>query len=128
MPAWKEYKKTAEQRGALAFELYVVVSTPCGSEEAVKSYLGDHLDYQAEQELQGRLAFAGPLSDESGEIMDGTGMIIYRTDSLEAARAIANSDPMHSSGARSFTIRRWLINEGSLSLNVKLSKQQVLLS
>ena len=125
MPAWSEYKKIAQQRGALAYELYVVVSTPAGSEESVRAKLGDHLAYQADLESQGRLAFAGPLSDESGEIMGGSGMIIYRTDSFEAARAIAAADPMHASGARSFTLRRWLINEGSLSLNVKLSKQQV---
>ena len=125
MPAWSEYKKMAAERGSLAHELYVVVSTPTGSEEAVKNNLGDHLAYQAEQETAGNLAFAGPLSDETGELMNGTGMIIYRADSLEAARAIAEADPMHAAGARSFTIRRWLINEGSLSIEVKLSQQRV---
>jgi len=88
----------------------------------------DHLAYQAEQESPGQLAFAGPLSDESGAMMDGTGMIIYRANSLEDAKAIAIADSMHAAGARSFTIRRWLINEGSFSLYVKLSKQPVSLS
>jgi uncharacterized protein YciI len=128
MPSWAEYKKMAIERGSLALELYVVLSTPSGSAENVKSNLGEHLAYQSEQESLGHLAFAGPLSDESGEMMDGAGMIIYRAESLEAARQIASSDPMHASGARSFTIRRWLVNEGSLSLSVKLSKQEVKLT
>ena len=69
--------------------------------------------------------FAGPLSDLSGDQMEGAGMIIYQTNSLEQAREIAEQDPMHVSGARIFTLRRWLINEGSLQLGLKLSAQSV---
>jgi len=121
MVAWAEYKKAAKERGSLALELYAVISTPTGAPEAVKDNLPDHLAYQAEQERAGALAFAGPLSDLSGDNMHGTGMIIYRAASLEAARAIAEQDPMHKSGAREFTIRRWLVNEGSFVLSVGLS-------
>ncbi len=127
MPSWSEYKEIARERGSLAHELYVVISTPCGAEQAVKENLAAHLAYQGEQEAAGKLAFAGPLSDESGEVMNGTGMIVYRADSLEQARKIAEGDPMHAAGARSFTLRRWLINEGSLTVNVKLSAQSVTL-
>ena len=57
--------------------------------------------------------------------MQGTGMIVYRAESMEAARAIADGDPMHSSGARTYVLRKWLINEGSFSLNVGLSTGKV---
>ena len=53
--------------------------------------------------------------------MQGVGLIIYRAESLEAARALAEGDPMHKSGARSFVLRSWLINEGSLTVHVGLS-------
>ena len=53
------------------------------------------------------------------------GMIIYRAESLDAARALADADPMHQSGARSYTMRRWMINEGSFNLNVGLSTKVV---
>ena len=72
-------------------------------------------------ERAGQLAFAGPMSDETGEHMQGVGMIVYRADSLAAAQQLAENDPMHKSGARSFVLRRWLINEGSLNLSVGLS-------
>ena len=68
---------------------------------------------------------AGPLSDLTGEQMEGIGMIIYRAESLEAATAIADGDPMHLSGTREYTIRRWLVNEGSFQLDIKLSAQSV---
>ncbi len=125
MVAWTEYKQAAKARGSLALELFVVISTPEKSPEEVKAVLPSHLAYQAEQEQLGNLALAGPLSDDSGEQMQGTGMIIYRASSLEAATELAGKDPMHSTGTRSFTIRRWLVNEGSLQLDIKLSAQSV---
>ncbi|WP_299948593.1 YciI family protein [uncultured Ruegeria sp.] len=121
MVAWADYKSEAKSRGALALELYVALSTPAKAPEDVKASLPDHLAYQADLERAGLLAFAGPMSDETGEHMQGVGLIIYRADSLEAARKQAEDDPMHKSGARSFVLRRWMINEGSLNLSVGLS-------
>ncbi|MBX2824394.1 MAG: hypothetical protein KTR33_06670 [Gammaproteobacteria bacterium] len=124
MPAWNDYKQAARDRGSLALELYVVESTPVKPEQ-LKEQLPAHLAYQGEQEKQDNLVFAGPLSDDTGEQMEGTGLIVYRAESLDAARAIAEADPMHASGTRNFRIRRWLINEGSLQISVKLSQQEV---
>ncbi len=121
MVAWADYKSEAKSRGALALELYVALSTPTKAPEDVKAFLPDHLAYQADLERAGKLAFAGPMSDDTGEHMQGVGLIIYRADSLEAARKLAEGDPMHKSGARSFVLRRWMINEGSLNLSVGLS-------
>ena len=60
--------------------------------------------------------------------MMGMGMILYRAEGFEAARALAEADPMHAAGARTFTLRRWMINEGSIGINVKLSGQRVALT
>ena len=128
MVAWADYKAEAKSRGALALELYVASSVPAKEPQDVKASLPEHLAYQAELERAGTLAFAGPMSDETGEHMQGVGMIVYRAESLEAARALADGDPMHKSGARSYTLRRWMINEGSLNLSVGLSIKQVTLT
>ena len=127
MLSWSAYKKEAKARGALALECYMLISLPVQNGTLVKQHLPDHLAYQAKQEALGNLMFAGPLSDLSGEQMEGAGMIIYRTASLEEAREIADADPMHANGARTYTLRRWLINEGSMQLNLKLSAQSVTL-
>ncbi|MEO0831055.1 MAG: YciI family protein, partial [Pseudomonadota bacterium] len=115
---WQEYKREVKERGALALELYVALSKPAKEPERVKNVLPEHLAYIAKLETEGVLAFAGPMSDETGENMEGMGMIVLRAESMEQARALAAADPMHESGARSFVLRRWLINEGSVTLSV----------
>lgn len=125
MPAWNDYKSEAKARGSLAFELYAVTSTPAGDPAALKANLPDHLAYQGTQEKLGKLFLAGPMSDETGDLMEGVGLIIYRAASLDEARALAENDPMHLSGARTFTLRRWMVNEGALSFSMQLSAQSV---
>ncbi|SDE64206.1 YciI family protein [Ruegeria marina] len=125
MPSWNEYEAEARARGALAHELYMVLSTPAGDPAKVKDTLPEHLAFQADLEARGALFLAGPISDETGELMQGIGLIIYRAASFDEARKLAEADPMHVKGARSFVLRRWLINEGSLSLSVSLSAQNV---
>jgi len=127
MPSWSEYRETARSRGALAFELFVVESTPAASPEEMLETLPAHLTYQKEMEAAGKLFLAGPLSDISGDEMSGGGLIIYRATSLEEAKEIADKDPMHQLGKRSFTLRKWLVNEGSPSFSVTLSDQNVVL-
>ena len=128
MPNWEDYKKTARARGALALELYVVESTPKGDIELLQATLPDHLAYQKEMEAEGALVLAGPMSDESGMAMQGVGLIVYRAPSFEDAKALAEADPMHKAGARSFKLRRWLVNEGSLNITLSLSGQRGILS
>lgn len=128
MPSWDDYKNTAKSRGALALELYVAESTPTGDAKLVQATLPDHLAYQKEMEAKGALVLAGPLSDETGDAMQGVGLIVYRAPTLEEARSYAEADPMHERGARSFKLRRWLVNEGSLNMTLSLSGQRGILS
>jgi uncharacterized protein YciI len=127
MPKWEEYKNEAKGRGALAMELFVVRSAPAGDMEQVKAILPAHLAYQKDMEAAGSLVMAGPVSDASGEMMEAEGMMIYRAVNMDAALAIADGDPMHASGARTYEIHKWLVNEGSLSFTVALSSQSVTL-
>lgn len=128
MVAWNEYKAIAKDRGALAFELFVVVSSPQKQPDQVKAVLPDHLAYIQSLEVSGQLVMAGPLSDETGEEMQGAGMLVLRAASMEEAETLAANDPMHTTGARKFTLRRWLVNEGNLSVSVGLSTGNVTLS
>ncbi|MXW86512.1 MAG: hypothetical protein F4103_17150 [Boseongicola sp. SB0673_bin_14] len=128
MVAWNEYKAIAKDRGALALELYVVESTPQKAPEDVKQCLPAHLEYQRELERRSALVLAGPLSDPSGESMEGAGLIVYRAGSMAEAQRLAEGDPMHQGGVRGFTLRKWLVNEGSVSLNVGLSTGKAQLS
>jgi uncharacterized protein YciI len=128
MPRFSDYKAAAKERGSLALELYAVISTPAVAPEEMQKHLPAHLAFQQARETDRALFLAGPLSDLAGDNLEGVGLIIYRAESLEAARAIADADPMHASGARTYEIRRWLVNEGSLRLDAGLSTGGVSLS
>ena len=111
-----EYKNVAKERGALAFELFIVTSM-VENGSRLKDVLPDHLAYQAKLEASGALMLAGPMSDTDGHEVVG-GCIILRAENMDAARALADADPMHSQGVRKYEIRRWLINEGGFTLRV----------
>jgi uncharacterized protein len=72
-----------------------------------------------------RLLFAsGPFSPADGGA-PGDGMTILRTSSRKQAYTIAARDPFVIAGLRTFEIREWTLNEGSLGLRVNLSDQSV---
>ena len=48
-------------------------------------------------------------------------MVIIRAGSLAEAKEIAASDPMHSSGARDYKVRPWLMNEGTVTVKIRYS-------
>ena len=105
-------------KGMLNKDLYVVTTTPNGDMGAVMENLKEHLEFLVELEKQGILFGAGPFWADDEHTWHGEGMIILRADNLEAARKLAAADPMHSSGARSFTVRAWMLNEGSITIKV----------
>jgi uncharacterized protein len=121
---WYEYASTARHRGALAFEVYVIMSF-ISDMSKIDSNRPAHLSFIRDLETRGILMFAGPLSDEQGDEVAG-GMIIVRATDYDAARTIAEADPMHVCGGRIFQLRRWLINEGSIKLEVQLSSSKSL--
>jgi uncharacterized protein YciI len=124
MPAWDSYKAEATERGSLAFEVYMAQSTPAKAPEDVKAVLPDHLAYIAQLEAEGKVRFAGPLSDETGTQMQGMGMLILRAATFDEAKALADGDPMHSSGARTYVMRKWMINEGQVTMTIGLGSQR----
>ncbi len=98
MVAWNDYKAVAKDRGALALELYVVESTPQKTPDDVKQCLPAHLEYQRGLELQGRLVLAGPLSDRTGESMEGAGLIVYRAGRLHESGSRGQREPFDGNG------------------------------
>ena len=102
-------------------QLYVIHTKPTNGLGPVMENIGPHLEFQVKIEQDGVMFAAGPFWADDEETWEGEGMVIIRADSLAHARDIAGSDPMHASGARSFTVRPWLVNEGGFSLRVTFS-------
>jgi uncharacterized protein YciI len=82
----------------------------------------EHLKLQVSLAEKGIMFGAGPFWKDNEIDWAGEGMVIIRANSLSEAKEIAASDPMHKSGARSFTVKSWLLNEGTINLSINYSK------
>ena len=112
---------SAHTPGKLGKKLYVVISEPAagaaGDRAAVRA---QHLEYQYKLERDGVMFAAGPFLVANDQ-PNGTGLIIYRAASLEAATEIADNDPFHRLGLRTFRIMPWRVSEGTLGIRVNYS-------
>ncbi|QOL79360.1 YciI family protein [Pseudooceanicola spongiae] len=118
-----------EASGAmLQKQLYAIFTTPTDGLGAVFANMEPHLAFQVQLENDGILFAAGPLWSGDGTHWEGEGMVVVRAASPAAASEIAARDPMHQCGARSFVVRPWLINEGSVTLRLNYATQTFALS
>ncbi|NNE82344.1 MAG: hypothetical protein HKN28_00075 [Alphaproteobacteria bacterium] len=106
---------------ALKWQVYVIHTFPTDGLGPVMANIGPHLEYQNRMEAEGVYVAAGPHWADDEETWEGEGMIVVRAKDLADATRIAENDPMHSSGARSFRVRPWLINEGTITVKVNFA-------
>lgn len=117
----------AQPTNSLRMKLYVIETTGVPEKASeMSNHMQDHLKHQVELEERGIMFGAGPLYQEGST--DGppmAGMIIVRAASFEEAKEIADADPMHATGMRTYTIRQWSLNEGTFNIRVNFSDQSV---
>ena len=102
-------------------DLYVVFTKPENGMKEVMENLEEHLKFQVSLEKNGVMFGSGPFWEDNEIDWNGEGMVIIRANSLDHAKQIAASDPMHQSGARNFTVRPWLLNEGNIEVSLDYS-------
>ena len=107
----------------LQMQLYAIFTTPTDGLGPVFANLESHLAFHVQLEKDGILYAAGPLWTDDGENWEGEGMVVVRAGSTAEASAIAERDPMHKCGARTYRVRPWLINEGSVTVRLDYSTQ-----
>jgi hypothetical protein len=88
----------------------------------VMDNIKEHLAFRVELEKNGTMFATGPNWTDDERYWEGDGMVVIRAKSLAEAKEIAARDPMHRSGARKFTVRPWLVNEGTISVRLNHSK------
>ena len=101
-------------------QLWVIISKRVAPLEDVRKHLKAHLEHQISLEKQGIMYGAGPAT-VPGENESAFGLIIIRASSSDEARRIADRDPMHLSGVRTYELYRWSMNEGRLSITLDFS-------
>jgi uncharacterized protein len=105
---------------ALNKQLWAYIVTPVGDGSRQEAFLKDHLAYQAALEKSGVMYGAGPLAEVGGKSRGG--LIIVRAATAEEAKKIADADPMHINGARTYKLYQWTLNEGLVSVKLNLSQ------
>jgi len=121
---WPDMLRYSSEQRLLAKQLYLVRSTPANGLGPVLEVADEHIEYQRELEKRGIMFAAGPLATADERHWEGEGAFVYRAESLAAASTIADADPMHRKGARQYEIRLWLVNEGSIGIDVLLSQKE----
>lgn len=108
-------------KGMLQRQLYAIFTTPTDGLGPVFAVIEKHLEFQVQLEKDGILYAAGPMWTDDEQSWEGEGLVVVKAESRQ--EAIAERDPMHVSGARSFKVRPWLINEGSVTITLNNSSQ-----
>ena len=105
-------------------QLYAIFTVPTAGIEPILQTLEEHLAFQMQLERDGVMYAAGPMWSDDEREWNGDGMVVVRAGSRQEAIAIAERDPMHRSGARKFTVRPWMINEGTMTIRLDMSSQK----
>jgi uncharacterized protein YciI len=122
MTASKQAAARADERHSGAQLVFFLCFTePAGlSAEELRPHLDAHKRWVVDQERSGRLFAAGPILDEDYRF-SGHGLFILRAKSRGEAEEIADSDPFHANGIRTYRLQPWQVNEGNLQITLTLS-------
>jgi uncharacterized protein YciI len=111
-----------DERNHLGKQLWVIFSEPTEKAGDRREVFSQHIAHQHDIEDRGILFAAGPFLGPDGN-PKGPGMIIIRAKDEAEARAIADSDPFHKLGYRSYRLEHWRMNEGTFNLRINYSNR-----
>jgi uncharacterized protein YciI len=100
--------------------LYVAISRAISTSEDMLPFVAEHLRYMNELERRGVLFGSGPFVQPG--VIVGDGLTILRADSIEGAHLLMEEEPLIKRGMRTFDLRQWELREGSISVNLHLSR------
>lgn len=64
-----------------------------------------HLDYLQKRKEEGKVFARGPFADDSG------GLVIYKAETYEEAKKMAEEDPYVVHGVRKLNLREWNMSQ-----------------
>jgi uncharacterized protein YciI len=64
-----------------------------------------HLEYLEQKKKEGKLFARGPFADGSG------GLVIYKAETYEEAKKLAEEDPYVKQGVRKLILREWNMSQ-----------------
>lgn len=101
-------------------ELYVISNVALVPPSELQENLEAHLRFLIKLEKDGVLFASGPLFGVDGAF-GGEGLTIVRAASIDEAEKLAAEDPFVRAGQRQPTVKRWVVNEGRITVTVDIS-------
>ena len=86
------------------FVRYVVLLSRIPGKSITEEVIRAHVAFLKQLEQSGQLVLCGPFADYEG------GMIVFRAESYEQAKSIAESDPFVTSGVEKYELRTWQLS------------------
>ena len=84
----------------------------------ITPHFDEHFSWLRDREADNSLFLSGACIDDTG--WDGSGLAVMRGESRRAVEEMARSEPLCRAGVRRSTVRGWRVNEGNVSLRLKL--------
>lgn len=101
----------SRRRGMPGDLLFAIFSTPVDGWAPLRPLAAEHVAYVDDLQAEGILFGTGPLCNEDGVHCDGDGLLLVWAASMEGARELADRDPMHRAGVKTYRIRPWILNQ-----------------
>ncbi|KDB08158.1 YCII-related protein [Burkholderia sp. lig30] len=102
--------------------LYVALRLPVDLARMAE-LLPAHLEWAIRAEQRGELFASGPFAADNAAPGTAGGMSIVRAASAEEAADILAADPFIRERVFKAEIRKWILMEGSITMNVRFSDQ-----
>jgi uncharacterized protein YciI len=106
-------------------KLWVIITKDVAPTEEVHALSAAHIQYQISLEERGIMFGAGGLRKPDGTRV--AGQIVIRAKDEAEARAIADADPRHIAGVRTYELFEWSMNEGGFNIRVRFSDRSYVL-
>ena len=84
---------------------YLVMSQPVAAREQIMAKIDEHLSWMRGQHTASNVLFSGPTADRS------LGIYVITAGTREEAQSIADTDPFHALGLRSYEMLDWEVHQ-----------------
>ena len=92
-------------------QFYAALITAAGDADAIAAVMDEHHRYMAAVDRAGKILASGPFQDTGG---GPAGMIIFATPTIAEAQKLMDGEPLTARGLRTYDLRPWRVNEGTL--------------
>jgi uncharacterized protein YciI len=103
-------------------KLWAVLTKAQASSAEMEPHASEHLRYMMSLEEQGVLWGSGPFVAHDRVV--GDGLTIFNVREEAEVRRLMAEEPLTKRGLRTYTLHRWELREGKLTINLKLSQSR----